>query len=232
MQIGKYTIPRFRLYPKLVEDTRKIYEKFSGEETEVEYVAHLLGQSVKSGSFLQKMADLRSYGLVEGKGTGKVKVSDMGKKLTYGLDTERMEALEKVIRTIPLWSILLDKFGVTLPTSKFWVDLAKITGLEAPDAQKMEDLVRKAYMDDVRYLRPVEKPVTSVSGEATGRSEGMEAQTREAVTLIGPTPGGIEELRLGDIRIWLPKAELKSAIRKAKKLLEIAEEEEPKEDKS
>lgn len=34
----------------------------------------------------------------------------------------------------------------------FWADLVRITGADAPEAKNKEDLVRKAYMEDIQYL--------------------------------------------------------------------------------
>src|SRR5574341_1923354 len=111
MKIGTHSIPKYRL-PGLIEDVKKIYEKFNGEESEPEYVAHVIGHQPKSGSFTQKLADMRSYGLIEGR--GKIRVSELGKKVTYGTEPEKKEALDKLLRNIPIWGILLDKYGVNI----------------------------------------------------------------------------------------------------------------------
>lgn len=52
-----------------------------------------------------------------------------------------------------MWKELYGKFGKTLPTSNFWAQLGKITGSEAPDAQKVENIVIKAYLDDFQYVK-------------------------------------------------------------------------------
>jgi hypothetical protein len=223
MKIGIYSIPRFRL-PKLIDATRKIYDGIKGNEVEPEVVAHLLGLSPASGGFKQKLADLRSYGLITGR--GKVKVTELGKKITYpDSEHDKYEAHVQLLRNIPLWNEIYEKYGVSIPRSNFWVDLSKITGVEAPEAKNKEDLIRKAYMDDVKYLKPVEKPISLSKGEAIGRRlETMEV----GIEKVPQAPSSVEELRMGDIRIWLPKANIQSAIRKAKKLLAIYEEEEIK----
>jgi len=168
VKVGKYDIPDMRLYPSLFDATKKLYEHFKSEEATDELtVAKLLGHETnKSGAFLHKLAYLRAYGLVEKRG---IKVTDLGKKLTYDpSEDERNKALKEVLLNIPLWKELHSKFGNTLPTSNFWVELTKITGLEAPDAQKMENIVRNAYLDDIRYLKAekkAEKEVVDVTTE-------------------------------------------------------------------
>lgn len=121
-------------------------------------LAKFLGhKSAKSGTFLAKLVYLRAYGLIEGRGI--VKVSEIGKKLTYPTtEEEKTEAIEKAILRIPLWKEFYSKWGVNLPGGDFWVDLAKITGLEPPEAQRVAETVRKAYLADVKYLKPEEAP--------------------------------------------------------------------------
>lgn len=168
MKVGKYDTPTFRLHPNLVDATKILYENFKSDEApDLLTVAKLLGHKThRSGGFLTKIADLRSYGLLTSRG---VKVTDLGKKLTYGTsDEEKNEAFKEALLNIPLWKELYSKFGKTLPTGNFWVELTKITGLEAPDAQKLEENVRNAYLADFQYLKEEKKPK---EGEF-----GMEAQ--------------------------------------------------------
>lgn len=172
VKVGKYDVPDMRLYPQLAEATKKIYEKFGSEEaTDTLTVAKLLGhKSDRSGSYFRKMSCLRSYGLVDKRG---IKVTDVGKRLTYGVtEQERNEALKEALFHIPLWKEFYSRWGKQLPPVNFWVDLAKITGLEAPDAQRIEGNVKSAYLDDIRYLKPVEKPKIKEKPEEAADIEG------------------------------------------------------------
>lgn len=178
VKVGKYDIPEMRIYPLLFEDTKKLYEHFKSEEAkDTLTVAQLLGhKSDKSGAFLRKLACLRAYGLIEKRG---IKVTDVGKRLTYDpSEEERNRALKETILNIPLWKEFHSKWGANLPTSKFWVELTKITGLEAPDAQKVEEIVRKAYLDDIRYLKPENK----LKGDVTGMGAEGEFDTSTAIS--------------------------------------------------
>ena len=156
MRVGNYTIPDVRLYPALVEAVKTIYDTYPTEEiSDIDVLAKLLGhKSAKSGTFLAKMTFLRAYGLIEGRGT--VRVSELGKKITYGTDEERAKASTKAVLNIPLWNELYSRYSVNLPTENFWAHLGKIAVLEAPDAQRVAEIVRKAYLADARYIK-VEK---------------------------------------------------------------------------
>jgi hypothetical protein len=212
VKVGKYDIPNIRLHPTLFEATKTLYEKFTSEEAPDQLtVANLLGHKTdKSGAFISKLADLRAYGLITSRG---LKVTDLGKKLTYDpSDEERNNALKEALLNIPLWKELHSRFSKTLPTSDFWVELTKITGLEAPDAKRLEENVRNAYLADFQYLKEEKK------SEKGGK--GMDEQDKFDTS--GAKPSTLEELKFGDnVRIWLPKENIQEAWKKAKKMIDI-----------
>jgi len=185
VKVGKYDIPNMRLHPNLFEAAKLLYENFKSDEPpDALTVAKVLEhQTDKSGAFISKLADLRAYGLMEKRG---MKVTNLGKKLTYDpSEEERNKALKEVLLNIPLWKELFSRFGKTLPTSNFWVELTKITGLEAPDAQKIEENVKNAYLADFQYLKEEKKPEKEeISMSTETRIDASKAITREATTPV------------------------------------------------
>ena len=87
MKIGTYSYPLFRLNT-LLKDTKIIYEKFGRKEITREHIAQVLGNTATSGGFSQKVADLRTYGLLSGS-AGRYSVSDIGVKATFGNEIEK-----------------------------------------------------------------------------------------------------------------------------------------------
>ena len=177
VKVGKYDIPTYRLHPYLVEATKKLFENYKFDEAPDSLsVAKLLDHKTdKSGGFLTKIADMRAYGLITSRG---IKVTDLGKRLTWGeTEEETSAAYKEALLNIPLWKELYSKFGKTLPTSNFWAQLGKIAGLEAPDAQKAEEIVRKAYLDDFQYVQEEKKPKTGDKG-----MEGQDKIDKDAAT--------------------------------------------------
>jgi hypothetical protein len=156
VKIGSYSIPDLRLFPKIHEGIRLIYENYRLEEAEdEEAVAKLCGhKSAKSGAWFSKVADMRLYGLLESRG---IKATSLAEKLTYGTDEEKQEAINKAVLNIPLWKELYSRFGVELPESNFWVQLQRITGLDPLEAQKHADLIIKAYLDDASHIKAREE---------------------------------------------------------------------------
>lgn len=151
MKIGNYTIPTLRLFPKIYADIKLIYENYRLDEAEdMKAVSRLLGHKSPSGAFHSKLRDMRLYGLLESRG---IKVTSLAEKLTYGTDDEKIEATNKAILNVPLWKELYSRFGAELPSDNFWVQLQRITDIDPVEAQKQEDSVRKAYLDDVSHIK-------------------------------------------------------------------------------
>ena len=160
-----WSIPRMRLYPELFDDVKKLYGRFGQSEVDQENVAQLWGhKSAKSSQFnFVKLGSLRSYGLIEGR--GKIKVSDLGKRLTHPKnEKEGNDAIVEAITNIRIWKTLFDNFtakGEDLPIDTFWMDLRRIVGedkLPPEEAKNKAKIVRKAYFEDMRYFKPEFKP--------------------------------------------------------------------------
>lgn len=216
MKIGNYTIPDVRLFPNLAEATKLIYNKYPAEEvTDMKILANLLGHKTdKSGTFLNKLTYLRAYGLIEGRGS--VRVSEIGKKITYGAnEDERMQAIERALLNIPLWKEFYTRWGVNLPNGNFWVDLAKIATLEAPQAQTLAEYVRKAYLDDFRYLklsRKEEKPIEPAKEESPRLLEPRDStklETEDFTIYIKRNMESIRSFETFDFKGWLTNLKLK-----------------------
>jgi hypothetical protein len=159
MKIGNYSIPNnpFRL-PRLIQDAKKIYDKYKGETiidaNRNDELAILLGyKSSNNGSFRAELSALRVYGLVEGKGD--IKISDLGKKVTYGTGEEKNRAILQAVLNIPLWKQLYNRYRFELPSKDFWVKIQQITACESPVAQSNEKFITEAYYEDTNLIREV-----------------------------------------------------------------------------
>jgi hypothetical protein len=130
-----------------------LYNRFQDNEIDdLNEVATTLNHvSAKSGAFLLKLSALRAYGLINGR--GKIHISELGASLAYPKDrNEEEKALEKAVTNIPLWKELYSRFGTTLPKEGFAEELAKITGATLEEAKVKEELIRKAYQEDLLLL--------------------------------------------------------------------------------
>lgn len=155
MKLGNQTIPDSRL-PDLVDVVKTIYGKFGSKPIDHETISRLLGHSTsRSGAYRQKIADLRAFNLVESRGD--VKITDTGRKVSYPNNRkEEQEGLLEAIKSIELWRNIYQKYtekNVSLP-SDFWTDIREWTGLPPEEAQNGAEIARKAYLEDIKYIKP------------------------------------------------------------------------------
>jgi hypothetical protein len=184
MRIGNYVVPSdpFRL-PRLVADVKKIYETYKADAIKTpnknDSLAQLLEyKSSRNGQYWNKIAAMRAFGLLEGRGD--VRVSEPAKHLTYGTESQKKDAAQKVFFNIPLWKELYNRYRLQLPKQDFWAKLANITGCEAPEAKSNEQFVYEAFSEDAKVLETV-----NVQGSASDEFMQTEEQ-------VGGTPQFIE----------------------------------------
>jgi hypothetical protein len=192
-RVGMYTYPLFRL-SSLLNATKTLHEKFGNKDFTRDHVAQVLGQKSTSGGLSQKLADLKSYGLISDS-HGKFVVTEVGIKATFGREVEKKEALDKAVKNIPLWRSIYEKCGKEPLADTFDLDLAEITGITAPESKNVAGTVRKSYMDDIKYMLSVKTPEEEPEPEkpssggdldpARGRKSGMECQTDISGSAIG-----------------------------------------------
>ena len=155
MQIGNKSVPNTRL-PELIEAVKTIYGKFGSKEIDDETVSRLLGHSTsRSGAYKQKLADLRSFGLIDPRGN--VRVTERGRKVSYpNNQKEEQGGLIEAISEIELWKLIYDEYTkkrLTLP-SDFWTDIRVWTGLAPEEAKIQAEKVKKLYFEDIKYIKP------------------------------------------------------------------------------
>lgn len=229
-KIAIYYYPEYTL-----TDTIKTLELIRDEKIlRKDTLALKLGhKDAKSGAFLNRLTAMVRYGLTTGTiSQDEIALSDLAKVILHPkTEYERANALNKAAKNIALFSILYQKLGDKIPNDNFWIDLADTTGSDRELAKKEEDKVRKLYKDALQYLKLVEKsqetrfeqgkPPESVS-EPIDRSKNnmLPQEPPQTPSESKAKPEGIDEINLGDIRIWIPKGDAK-AVSKAKKLLDI-----------
>jgi len=176
MNIGNKSVPNTRL-PELIEAVKTIYGKFGAKEIDDETVSRLLGHSTsRSGAYKQKLADLRSFGLIDPRGN--VRITERGRKVTYpNNQKEEQDGLVEAISEIELWKLIYDKYtkkGLSLP-SDFWTDIREWTGLPPEEAEKQVETTRKLYFEDIKYIKPEREAEKMSSKEVGGKIDTSKA---------------------------------------------------------
>lgn len=151
-----------------------IVEDFDGEASSQEAFAQALGHSTgNSGSYIKKIADARSYGILPTRG---LKATDLAYRVAHPEnDAERKEAIFEMYQNVPLLSELYDHLNGNEPPSKLWSILTEVTEANRQDAKDAADEIRSLYASMLEYNRDVE--------EKTKQSDNKEESDESTLTI-------------------------------------------------
>jgi len=161
MKLGDYTIPdNPNRLPLLIDVTRRIYDTYKSDmipnANKNDALAQLLGfKSSNNGAYWNRLTALKAYGLLEGRGD--LRVSQLGKDITYGTGDAKNQAAIKAFQNIGLWKKLFDAHRLQLPSQDFWAKLAKIANCEPPVAKSNEQFVREAFEEDAKVITSIKQ---------------------------------------------------------------------------
>jgi hypothetical protein len=153
LQLGTYDIPEVRLEPDAIRDIKRIYNEIKKGEIQTNDLAKMLGYSApNSGKFYSRISSLVDYGLLEGR--GRYRVTQLGREISYiaGDEAYKRDLYKKAVFNVPLWKTIHDRYPDQLPEN-FWYVLKNITEVDAPDIHKVENEIRKRYLEDMALIQ-------------------------------------------------------------------------------
>ena len=147
------TEPTSRLLNSTVELGKKVVGQFGSHEFTDTGLASLLGHdTAKSGAFRQRQADLRRFGLIDGRGD-KLHASMWAKAASAPGPGELSGALSQTAFRIPLYRSLHDKYKGAVPAEEdFLTTLVDLTGLARSDLMPHVKSLLGLYTDVCRTL--------------------------------------------------------------------------------
>lgn len=171
-KLGPYSYPDIR-FGDAVEISGRILTKFKGIVS-VKGLAWELGMAEGSGTLFAKVAALRDFGLVEGR--GELRVSQLAQRVLHPTNAEEgQEARAEAFQRVELLRQLYTRFEGEVPD-----DMSLLVGLEEIARAPRDEIVRRAPLiqkhltDAIRVLgRPV-KPESKT--EHSGRNQINEAE--------------------------------------------------------
>lgn len=226
MNVGTKEIPQFRLSSTLLKDLKTVYEKVGKNEVDAGVIAELLShKSPKSGTFLAKIASMRDYGVLDGR--GKLRVTDIGEAIAFNRDqTKFNDALIRAVNKIPLWHMLFEKYtqnGQDIPDADFWLTLKESCDLTIEEAKIVAPNVRNAYKEDIKLIiisKPIPNNVEN-NGESKQPSNNLTQQPQNPPQQPQqPATEGMIPMGYGDVKVYLPKEGTAEAWNKLKKMVD------------
>ena len=165
-KLGTYSYPDIR-FGDAVEIAGRILSKFHGTVT-VKGLAWELGMAENSGTLFAKIAALRDFGLVEGR--GEIRVSDLARRILHPANPEESrQARIQAFQRVDLLRTLYDKFEGEAPAddSSLLISLEEITKAPREEIVRRFTLIQKHLVDVARAMQhsPASAP-TEYSGGA------------------------------------------------------------------
>jgi len=199
-KINSYEYPDTQL-DTLLKAIDILVTKFGGQANDEKTFAEALGHKTnQSGTFIQKMSDLRKYGFVEKRG---LIATQRAKKIVKFLTTEeKQEELNTAIMEIKLWRDLYNRLKNINPSlNDFKIQLVELTS-DRDKAISQAETIRNLYIDALsNYREGVVKNVNENSIEI------QQKPTKSEFKEGGKVPESILILKSGEVDISLPRTE-------------------------
>ncbi|MCZ6892334.1 MAG: hypothetical protein O7F09_07460 [Chloroflexi bacterium] len=149
-KLGTYSYPDIR-FSDAVEIAGRIMNKFRGSVT-VKGLAWELGMAENSGTLFAKVAALRDFGLVEGR--GELRVSALAQRILHPNSSEEgRRARAEAFHRVDLLQTLYERFEGEAPDDmSLMVTLEEITRVPRDEIVKRFTLIQKHLSDAARVL--------------------------------------------------------------------------------
>lgn len=153
-KLGQYTYPDIR-FGDAVEISGRVLTKFKGTVS-VKGLAWELGMAEGSGTLFAKVAAMRDFGLIEGR--GELRISSLAQRVLHPANPdEGQEARAEAFQRVDLLRQLYERFDGEVPD-----DMSMLVGLEEITRAARDEIVRRAPLiqkhltDAIRVLgRPI-----------------------------------------------------------------------------
>ena len=195
-KLGQYTYPDIR-FGDAVEISGRVLTKFKGTVS-VKGLAWELGMAEGSGTLFAKVAAMRDFGLIEGR--GELRISPLAQRVLHPATPEEGRAARaEAFQRVDLLRQLYGRFDGEVPD-----DMSMLVGLEEITRASRDEIVRRAPLiqkhltDAIRVLgRPVKEeekpeysgqPKNNVGASAPGNAD--QASTNAPANAIYLAAGG------------------------------------------
>ena len=201
-KLGTYSYPDIR-FSDAIEISARILNKFKGS-IRVKGLAWELGMAENSGTLFAKIAALRDFGLVEGR--GELRVSDLAQRIINpSNEPERLQATSQSFKRVDLLFALYDRFEGEAPDDKtLLVALEEITRADKPEIIKRFTLIQKHLNDASRALSNHTAKFTEADISITTPNINIPASINDSVDLPQLVDADALILRAGDAKLTAP----------------------------
>jgi|GEM_PF-4955733 len=167
-------VPTYRLRMVLPELGR-VYTQYKDTEITKQQIADAMKFESTSGSFNQKLSDLKNYGLLKG-GRDCFYITEFGLQV---YSTHNIGLLEHARLNVPFWEYLSLKYNTQPTKENILAELVSLIGNEKNAKEKLE-WIFFAYSDDLKYS--LNGPITEIPLLKTEESSDTQKETALSVS--------------------------------------------------
>jgi hypothetical protein len=171
-----------------VEFGRKIAAQAKGGSLNMATVATVLGHTTaNSGALATKLAELRAYGLIDGRGDT-TRPTALADRLAVPQDSQEFaQSVDEMVRKVPLFNELLGRMkGMSLDNEAIFPQLQAITGLSRAEVQDHVERIGKLLREASSRTSGMGPP--SSASPSTGTAPSASARP------VGPQHGSSEQI--------------------------------------
>ena len=196
-KIASYSYPAITL-TDAIQITDRVAKEFGGEIS-VSGLAKTLNMAEKGGGFVDKVAGLRDYGLVDGRGM--MKLTPLGERVAFPHTVEEADrARAEAFLRVELFQRLFHRTSGRVPDEdSFAIFLADVAGANRVDVAKRASQIRRLFADGIQYARAARE--TPVADEDLGQP-GLTAGAVGVARLSAPDTIAFYS---GEIELRLPR---------------------------
>lgn len=206
-EIGTYRYPVMAL-ATAVDHARKLQTASKGAPMNSAQVASVLGHTTtNSGGFLSKVAELKAYGLLEGR-ADQIRTTQLADHLTVPSGPDELaKTTEQVVRKVPLFNELMDRLrGLTPDDDAISLQLQAMTGLPRAEIQghvaRIGKVIREAITKSKSEAQvAMQTPALATPGVPAGPqgqvAPGGGTSTPSVLAPSVPFDGIVFDLRIG-----------------------------------
>lgn len=206
-KLGPYSYPDIR-FGDSVEIAGRILTKFKGTVS-VKGLAWELGMAEGSGTLFAKVAALRDFGLVDGR--GELHVTSLAQRVLFPTgEIEGRQARAEAFQRVELLRLLYERFQGEVPDdASLLIGLEEVTHAARDEIVRRASLIQKHLTDAVRILSRDIHHAPSTEHSATAQSQSPKYLTSTTGTMKPATPAQMQGrnglmVSAGDLQLAVP----------------------------
>ena len=202
--IGQHEYP-LTTVADAIEKAKRITIQFKGQPFDRTAMAAALGyKSAESGAFNQLLADLRRFGVIDGRGDA-LQATPLAQRLAVPTNNQEFsEAVYEMMTRIPLFKLLYEHSEGAGPTEdELLATLINVTKADRAAVQAVVTRIRNNFLSGLSQIGGVRPPPIAAS-QTSGRIKGAKSDTHDVRVFGEPENLNVIEVRAGEVRLKYP----------------------------